>query len=143
RKKADPKAAPAPKIIKTVPGTPTVLPTLAPPVAPSSQASPVAPAAPAVQGSKPAPKAAEPAPEAKPASPGSAASEYAKTPAPGEDAAYEAFDQGKYLTALQLAVKAAEQGDPQAHTLAGRIYAEGYGTSKNSGLAAQWYARGA
>ena len=56
---------------------------------------------------------------------------------------YEAFDQGKYLTALQLAVKAAEQGDPQAHTLVGRIYAEGYGAPKNSALAAQWYARGA
>ena len=52
---------------------------------------------------------------------------------PSEDAAYEAFDQGKYLTALQLATKAAELGDPQAHTLVGRIYAEGYGTSKNSG----------
>src|SRR5262245_52735538 len=76
KKKADPKAAPAPKIIKTVPGTPTVLPSLAPPVAPSSQASPVAPAAPKAM--------ANPAPEAKPASPGSAASEYAKTPAPGE-----------------------------------------------------------
>ena len=46
---------------------------------------------------------------------------------PGEDAAYEAFDQGKYLTALDLAPKAAEKGDPQAHTLVGRIYAEGYG----------------
>ena len=62
---------------------------------------------------------------------------------PGDDAAYEAFDQGKYVTALQLAVKAAERGEPKAHTLVGRIYAEGYGTSKNSGLAAQWYARGA
>ena len=34
------------KIIKTVPGTPTVLPTMAPPVAPSSQTAPVAPARP-------------------------------------------------------------------------------------------------
>ena len=57
--------------------------------------------------------------------------------------AYEAFDQGKYLTALHLAVKAAEQGDPQAHTLVGRIYAEGNGAPRTSALAAQWYARGA
>ena len=33
KKKAEPKAAPV-KIIKTVPGTPTVLPAIAPPVAP-------------------------------------------------------------------------------------------------------------
>ena len=61
----------------------------------------------------------------------------------GDDAAYEAFDQGKYLTALELALKAAGKGDPQAHTLVGRIYADGLGTSKNLAAAAQWYARGA
>ena len=54
KKKAEPKAAPA-KIIKTVPGTPTVLPTLAPPAAPSSATAPAAPAPPVVQA---APKAA-------------------------------------------------------------------------------------
>src|SRR5262249_16393250 len=67
----------------------------------------------------------------------------AKTPEPGEEAPYEAYDQGKYLTALELAAKAAEKGDPQAHTLIGRIYAEGAGTRKDLRLAAKWYARGA
>jgi TPR repeat protein len=70
-------------------------------------------------------------------------SSVAKSPAPGEDAAYEAFDQGKYLTALELAAKAAERGDPEANTLIGRIYGEGEGIAKNAALAAQWYARGA
>src|SRR5262249_57765709 len=70
-------------------------------------------------------------------------SSHAKGAAQGENAAYEAFDQGRYLTALELAVKAAETGDPQAHTLVGRIYAEGYGVAKNTALAAKWYARGA
>lgn len=77
-----------------------------------------------------------------PALPPEKSSAHAKQ-APGDDAAYEAFDQGQYLTALQLAVKAAERGEPQAHTLVGRIYADGLGTSKNSSLAAKWYARGA
>ena len=70
-------------------------------------------------------------------------SSHAKGAPQVEDAAYEAFDQGRYLTALELAVKAAEAGDPQAHTLVGRIYGEGYGVAKNSALAAKWYTRGA
>ena len=40
-------------------------------------------------------------------------------------------------------MKAAERGEPQAHTLVGRIYAEGLGTPPNAPLAAQWFARGA
>jgi TPR repeat protein len=78
-----------------------------------------------------------------PAPPPDKGSSHAKTVLPGEDAAYEAFDQGQYLTALELAVKAAEQGEPTAHTLVGRIYADGLGTSRNAPLAAQWYERGA
>jgi TPR repeat protein len=71
------------------------------------------------------------------------ASVHVKTPARVEDAAYEAFDQGHYLTALELAVEAAQRGQPQAHTLVGRIYAEGQGMAPNAPLAAQWYERGA
>jgi uncharacterized protein len=71
------------------------------------------------------------------------ASEYSKAQPPGDDSAYEAYDQGKYLTALDLAQKAAQKGDPQAHTLIGRIYAEGNGVAQNPALAAQWYARAA
>ncbi len=62
---------------------------------------------------------------------------------PGSDAAYEAFDQGKYLTALAMAAKQAQQGDAVAHTLVARIHAEGLGVPQDTKLAAQWYARGA
>src|SRR5262245_24552095 len=86
------------------------------------------------------PPAAQPSP-APPVSEG--VSSHAKGAPQSEDPAYEAFDQGRYLTALELAVKAAEGGDPQAHTLVGRIYGEGDGVAKNSALAAKWYARGA
>ncbi len=57
-----------------------------------------------------------------------------------EDAAYLAFDQGKYLTALSLAEARAAQGDAQAHALVGRIYAEGLGVAKDEVTAARWLA---
>jgi TPR repeat protein len=80
-----------------------------------------------------------PAPKSPPSAGGKA-----KAPAAtADDPAYEAFDQGLYLTALELAVKAAERGEPQAHTLVGRIYSEGLGVTPNPPLAAQWFARGA
>lgn len=60
-----------------------------------------------------------------------------------DNAAYEAFDQGKYLTALALAEKAAAAGDPISHTLVARIHAEGFGVPKDAATAAKWYARGA
>ncbi len=40
------------------------------------------------------------------------------------DQAFAAFDDGKYLTALDLAKKQAAQGEAAAHTLVGRILAE-------------------
>lgn len=64
-------------------------------------------------------------------------------PATGEDAAYIAFEQGQYLTALSLAEAMAARGDAAAHTLIGRIYADGLGVSKDEITAARWYARGA
>lgn len=60
-----------------------------------------------------------------------------------DDAAYEAFEQGRYLTALELARAASERGEPQAHMLIGRIYQEGLGVALDPVLAAQWYRRGA
>lgn len=60
-----------------------------------------------------------------------------------DDAAYEAFDQGRFLTALELAQKAAEQGEPQAHTLIGRILLEGLGVPADVVAASRWYAKGA
>ena len=106
------------KIIKTVPNTPSAAGTQAPF---DTQLKPSLPATASAAG----------------------ASEYAKARPTGDDAAYEAFDQGKYLTALDLAQKAAEKGEPQAHTLVARIYAEGAGVPQNLALAAQWYQRAA
>ncbi|MGE0766408.1 MAG: SEL1-like repeat protein [Hyphomicrobiaceae bacterium] len=67
----------------------------------------------------------------------------AETSKAGSDAAYEAFDQGKYLTALSIAAKQAKDGDPVAYTMVARIHAEGLGVPQSSKLAAQWYSRGA
>lgn len=67
----------------------------------------------------------------------------ATAPASGENAAYIAFDQGQYLTALKLAAAAAKKGDATAHTLVARIHAEGLGVPKNEKLAAQWYEQAA
>lgn len=61
----------------------------------------------------------------------------------GDDAAYLAYDQGRFLTALELAQKAAEQGDPQAHTLIGRILSEGSGVPRDEPGALRWYSKGA
>jgi TPR repeat protein len=127
------------KIIKTVPNTSVERPAIAPPALIGSQS----PSAPSSAAGTRAPFETQ----LKPSSPATAsaagASEYAKAQPTGEDVAYEAFDQGKYLTALDLAQKAAEKGDPQAHTLVGRIYAEGVGVPQNLALAARWYARAA
>lgn len=60
-------------------------------------------------------------------------------PATGDDAAYTAFDQGQYLTALKLAEEAANRGEPQAYTLMGRIHAEGLGVSKDEAKAYEYY----
>lgn len=113
------------KIIKTVPSTAVERPAIAPPAG------------------TPAPLETQLKPSLPATASAAGASEFAKAQPTGEDAAYEAFDQGKYLTALDLAQKAAEKGDPQAHTLAGRIYAEGVGVPQNLALAARWYARAA
>lgn len=67
----------------------------------------------------------------------------APTAASEQEAAYAAYDQGKYLTALELAHASAVRGDPQAHTLVARIYAEGQGVAKDEMTAARWYARAA
>lgn len=63
--------------------------------------------------------------------------------APGNNAAYQAFDQGKYLTALKLAEEAVANGDPAAHTLIGRIYGEGFGVPVDLAVATKWYTRAA
>lgn len=96
---------------------------------------------PAQKQAKPALKAADPATGFSKDAPTDASKSLA--PASGDDAAYVAFDQGQYLTALKLAEEAAKKGDAASHTLVGRIYAEGLGVGRDAKLAAQWYARGA
>jgi uncharacterized protein len=61
----------------------------------------------------------------------------------GDDAAYQAFDQGQYLTALGLAEIQTRKGNAAAFTLIGRIYADGLGVPKDEFTAANWYSRGA
>jgi uncharacterized protein len=61
----------------------------------------------------------------------------------GDEAAYQAFDQGQYLTALKLAEIQTRKGDAAAFTLIGRIYADGLGVPKDEFTAASWYSRGA
>lgn len=60
-----------------------------------------------------------------------------------QSAAYSAYEEGKYLTALSLANEAAAKNDPQAYTLIGRIYAEGAGVSRDPAKAAEAYAKAA
>ncbi|MBS0232941.1 MAG: SEL1-like repeat protein [Proteobacteria bacterium] len=62
-------------------------------------------------------------------------------PATGDDAAYTAFDQGQYLTALKLAQEAAARGEPQANTLIGRIYTDGLGVQKDDRKAFEFFQR--
>ena len=59
------------------------------------------------------------------------------------DPAYAAFDDGRYLTALDLARKEASAGEASAHTLIGRLYAEGLGVQRDLKLAAGWYKKAA
>ena len=87
-------------------------------------------------------QAADPVSKLTPEGPANELSRYL-APATGQEAAYIAFEQGQYLTALDLAERAAGKGDPQAHTLVGRIYADGLGVPKDEAVAARWYARGA
>lgn len=64
-------------------------------------------------------------------------------PPTGEDAAYIAFDQGQYLTALKLAEEAAARGEVQANTLIARIYAGGLGVTKDEVKAFGLYSKAA
>lgn len=64
-------------------------------------------------------------------------------PQTGENAAYLAFDNAQFLTALKLAEEAAKTGQPEAHTLVGRIHGEGHGVPRNLALAAHWFHRAA
>jgi TPR repeat protein len=64
-------------------------------------------------------------------------------PVSGDNAAYIAFDQGQYLTALKLAEEEAKRGEPTAYTLMGRIYGDGLGVPKDDSKAYTNYAKAA
>lgn len=59
------------------------------------------------------------------------------------DEAFGAYQRGLYLTARNLALPRAEQGDAAAQTLLAEIYARGLGVSRNTEEAAKWYGRAA
>lgn len=61
----------------------------------------------------------------------------------GTDPAYDAFDQGRYLSAHALALEADKRNEPQAATLLGRLYQDGLGVKPDPVLAAKWYRRAA
>ncbi len=48
------------------------------------------------------------------------------------DPAYDAFEQGNYLTAIKEAEKAAARGGPAAHTLLGEISSKGLGVARDA-----------
>lgn len=55
------------------------------------------------------------------------------------DYAFGAFQRGYFLTALELALPRAEQGDAAAQTLIAEIYSKGLGVAQNAERAAGWY----
>jgi len=63
---------------------------------------------------------------------------------PGDfDAAYNAYRIGNYKTALDLATKRAEIGDPAAMTLLAILYMEGRAIMQDSQRSAHWFSRAA
>lgn len=56
-----------------------------------------------------------------------------------EDTAYGAFQRGLYITALNLALPRARDGDAAAQTLAAEILSRGLGVRRDEAEAAKWY----
>lgn len=56
------------------------------------------------------------------------------------DAAYGAFQRGLYVTAYNLALERAKNGDPAGQTLVAEILARGLGVARDPIAAAKWYA---
>jgi uncharacterized protein len=59
------------------------------------------------------------------------------------DQAYGAFQRGLYITALNLALPRAKEGDAAAQTLVAEIHSRGLGVPRNEAEAAKWYAKAA
>ncbi len=59
---------------------------------------------------------------------------------PNADNAYAAYQEGRYRTALDLALaRANERNDPKSMTLGGELYANGLGIARDDAKAAEWY----
>ena len=63
--------------------------------------------------------------------------------APAPDSAFGAFQRGLFLTARNLAVPRAKEGDAAAQTLLGEIYSRGLGVAADFEEAEKWYAMAA
>lgn len=59
------------------------------------------------------------------------------------DEAYGAFQRGRYLTAMELALPRAQLGDPAAQTLVAEILDRGLGVKRNRDQAMFWYEQAA
>lgn len=59
------------------------------------------------------------------------------------DPAFGAFQRGLYITALNLALPRANEGDTAAMTLVAEIYARGLAVPRNPAEATKWYAKAA
>jgi len=59
------------------------------------------------------------------------------------DQAYDYYSAGEYLSAFRVALKRAQQGDPTAQTLLGRLYMEGYAVTLDGARSALWFSRAA
>ncbi|MEO1142279.1 MAG: tetratricopeptide repeat protein [Pseudomonadota bacterium] len=57
----------------------------------------------------------------------------------GRDKAYGAYQRGMYLTAFNLALPRAQEGDAAAQTLIAELYEQGLGIKRDTGKAAEWY----
>lgn len=89
-------------------------------------------------------KQSRPGAAAGPALRGSISGWQRNTDAPAKpDMAFGAYQKGHYLTALELALPRAQDGDPAAQTLLGEIFSRGLGVPRNPDDAAFWYAQAA
>ncbi|ABM45659.1 hypothetical protein X471_00808 [Bartonella bacilliformis str. Heidi Mejia] len=59
------------------------------------------------------------------------------------DEAYDYYVQGFYLKAFRAALRRAENNDPKAQTLVGKMYMEGYAVTQDGARAALWFGRAA
>ena len=59
------------------------------------------------------------------------------------DSAFGAFQRGLYITALNIGLPRAREGDPAAMTLVAEIYARGLGVPRDPNAAAEWYGKAA